>query len=129
MIVPSVFTLEPKKMNFEAHIPHLDCGVARAKSVEKVQMDGFQSALVSDNATTGHKLQGATLENLFVHTWSHRGNWVHVVLSRVKSLSGLHLRMPLSSDPNKCNSQERLENKLRELRARCPIETDVFRRL
>ena len=45
---------------------------------------------VNDNiATTGHKLQGVTLNNLIVKSWSYATHWVYVALSRVTSLEGL----------------------------------------
>jgi hypothetical protein len=54
-----------------------------------------------NNATTGHKLQGCGVDNLFVHSWSYVTNWVYVMLSRVKTLDGLFLRHPLSMDLRK----------------------------
>ena len=37
-------------------------------------------------ATTGHKLQGMSLDNLVVNSWAYRfENWVYVVLSRVRT--------------------------------------------
>jgi hypothetical protein len=48
--------------------------------------------VLTNHATTGHKLQGQTKETLFISTWFHGKNWPYVVLSRVKRLSGLFLR-------------------------------------
>ena len=43
-------------------------------------------------ATTGHKLQGLSKDYLIVHSWNYScANWIYVVLSRVRTLSGLFL--------------------------------------
>ena len=57
---------------------------------------------MNDNiATTGHKLQGATLTNLIVKSWDYKvTNWIYVVLSRVKQLTGLVLCQPLDENRN-----------------------------
>jgi hypothetical protein len=47
-----------------------------------------------NHATTGHKLQGKTVKSLVIAEWSKVENWAYVVLSRVKTLSGLFLMIP-----------------------------------
>ena len=48
--------------------------------------------LNSSISTTGHKLEGKTLQNLIVNSWAyHCPQWIYVVLSRVTSLKGLIL--------------------------------------
>jgi hypothetical protein len=54
-----------------------------------------QFALNVNHATTGHKLQGKTLDKLFISSWSYSTNWPYVLLSRVRTLSGLYLRKEL----------------------------------
>ena len=44
-----------------------------------------------NDATTGHKLQGMSVDNLLVMTWSFMENWIYVVLSRMRALKGLFL--------------------------------------
>lgn len=51
--------------------------------------------LVLNSATTGHKLQGKSVEKLLVSHWNTAQNWTYVVLSRVRTLTGLHLRSAL----------------------------------
>ena len=47
-------------------------------------------------ATTGHKLQGMSLDNLVVNSWGYAfENWVYVVLSRVRKRAGLILNTKL----------------------------------
>ena len=55
----------------------------------KVQMKGNQFSLVSNTATTGHKLQGCTVDSIFVTDWRYDGTWAYVVLSRVRTMKGL----------------------------------------
>jgi len=63
-----------------------------------VRMSGTQFPIISNSCTTGHKLQGVTVEALLVNNWEYKQNWAYVVLSRVKTMSGLYLRVPLSED-------------------------------
>ena len=64
-----------------------------------VYLTATQIPLISDNATAGHKLQGVSLDNLYVPSWNYDRNWPYVVLSRVHTLKGLFLGKPL--DPSK----------------------------
>ena len=56
--------------------------------------------VIINHATTGHKLQGKTVKTLVIVEWSKYKNWAYVVLSRVKTLSGLFLTKPLPDDIN-----------------------------
>ena len=58
------------------------------------------------NARTVHKLQGKTLESVVVSSWDYTGNWVYVVLSRVTTLKGLFLRLPLNGEKTRGMSKE-----------------------
>ena len=59
-----------------------------------------QFPINSNIATTGHKLQGMSKDALIVNSWNYSfANWIYVVLSRVRTLSGLYLCSPL--DMNK----------------------------
>jgi hypothetical protein len=59
----------------------------------------------SNDATTGHKLQGMSKDAINVSSWPTGNlaamfkNWENVVLSRVRTLSGLYLVTPI--DMNK----------------------------
>ena len=93
-----VFMLEPEtKQTFCVNVPYpdsLQTGAPRA-ATQLLYMRGTQLPILCNNATTGHKLQGATIGTLFVHSWSNVRNWTYVVLSRVKTLKGLFLRRKL----------------------------------
>jgi hypothetical protein len=73
------------------------------KRVKKSQMAmrGVQLPVVSTNATTDHKLQGSSVDSIFVHAWIYEKNWAYVVLSRVRTFMGLYMRPPLAFDLKK----------------------------
>ena len=54
-----------------------------------------QFPILINHATTGHKLQGKSLNRLVIARWSNVKNWVLVVLSRVRELSGLFFVDPI----------------------------------
>ena len=76
------------------------------KSGKTIQSLQFPSNIA--NARTGHESQGKSLENMFVSNWSHTTNWVCVVSSRVKTIKGSFMRLPLNT--KKMNSEETVEN-------------------
>ena len=96
-VVSPVFMLEPKtKQTFCSKVPYPDSlQTGGQTSAQMLYMRGTQLPILCNNATTGHKLQGATIGTLFVHSWSNVRNWTCVVLSRVKTLKGLFLRQKL----------------------------------
>ena len=57
-----------------------------------------QLPVIVNNATTGHKLQGSSVDNLFVHQWTKVKNWNYVMLSRVRTRQGLLCRDPIPRD-------------------------------
>ncbi len=58
----------------------------------------------SDDAAIGHKLQGMSKDAIIVSSWPTRGlaamfeNWEYVILSCVRTLSGLYLVKPIDMD-------------------------------
>ena len=94
---PQFIEVKPTEHSFDAAIPlPKDLQSRSTTNLQHLRMKGTQLPIICNNATTGHKLQGATIEDLFVHSWTSVQNWIYVVLSRVKTLSGLYLRLPLS---------------------------------
>ena len=78
----------------------------------------------SNISTTGHKLQGRTLNNLIVNSWAYRcPHWVYVVLSRVRELKGLILNEKLDVH----RSYEARKDLIRwEKQIKASIETTTF---
>jgi len=98
---PVEFRIKPETFVFDVNLPIPDYLQVTYKEVERIRMKATQVPLLVNNATTGHKLQGATIKRIFVHSWRYEKNWPYVVLSRVTTLSGLFLRQHLSYDPGK----------------------------
>ena len=76
-----------------------------------------QIAVNSNIATTGHKLQGMSKDSLIVTDWNYQcANWIYVVLSRVRTRSGLYLAKPLNMEKefNVPASLMRFERRMRE---------------
>ena len=82
----------------------------------KTKMGGTQFPIVSNTATTGHKLPGCTVKNLLVNDWHYGSNWACVVLSRVKKMKGLCLQEPLSTDLSKYAMKDETRETLGEFR-------------
>jgi hypothetical protein len=66
----------------------------------------------SNDATTGHKLQGISKDVIIITSWPTGGlaamfkNWEYVVLSRVRTISGLFLIKPIDMDKSFKPSEE-----------------------
>ena len=100
---PPTFCLRSESYAFTANWPvpeNLQHSLGRRgnKSTEPIKMYGQQFPCVLNNATTGHKLQGKTVDNIFICNWNYTNNWVYVVLSRVKKHTGLYLHQPLDNN-------------------------------
>ena len=65
--------------------------------------------VVLNHATTGHKLQGKSLDALVIAQWSKTKNWAYVVISRVRTLAGLFLTHPIPDDIDFMPSSDYLE--------------------
>ena len=82
----------------------------------KIQLTHFP--IVLNHCTTGHKLQGKSLDQLVITEWNKTQNWGYVVLSRVRTLEGLFLIKPLpldmdfSPDSNYLEMMERLRKNI-----------------
>ena len=92
----STFKLEPKKYSFTANYPTPEAFRTGRSKTEKIKMSAIQFPLISNNATTGHKLQGASKDAIYIAKFTYGiQNWPYVVLSRVRTRRGLFLREPL----------------------------------
>ena len=95
------------------------------------RMKGNQFPLISNSCTTGHKLQGCTLEALLVNdsSWYYAANWAYVVLSRVKTMKGLFLRRKLLRNLKKYQKSEdmvRMIQKFRDTIAVKELDQQVY---
>ena len=77
--------------------------------------------ITSSISTTGHKLQGKTLDHLVVNSWGYRcTHWVYVVLSRVRTLRSLILNVKL--DEHRDYSKERIVKVGKGFEGKCGIK-------
>jgi hypothetical protein len=99
------FTLEPKKYTTVVKVkPH---PFAQAPMQFTCRMTQLPVNL--NDATTGHKLQGMSKDAIIITSWPKGGlfkNWEYVVLSRVRTLSGLYLFKPIDMDKSFKPSEE-----------------------
>ena len=95
-----IFNLEPEQLSPEVNVKHHHTSTRKQKLCCKMN----QIPANSNDATTGHKLQGMSKDIIIVSLWPIGGlslmfkNWEYVVLSRVRALSGLYLVEPIVMD-------------------------------
>jgi hypothetical protein len=119
-IQPPFFTVTPEQHVVKAKILKPRALQVKGKERETLKLKVTQLPVVVNNATTGHKLQGSGVAELFVHNWSYVTNWVYVMLSRVRTHSGLYCRKPISSDLSKYAVPESLKRMLSTFSDRAP---------
>ena len=93
-IVPRRFEVETLRTSFY-------CDMCLPNGKETVAMKGRQFPIISNTCTTGHKLQGCTVDTTLANDWWYSANWVYVVLSRVRTMEGLYIAERLSHDLTK----------------------------
>jgi hypothetical protein len=99
---------------YNVHFPVSDMGGNEKRAATTMQLTQFP--VVVNYATTGHKLQGKSVDELMIAQWSKVKNWAYVVLSRVRTLKGLFLEHPIPDDidfsphPEYLDMMERLRN-------------------
>lgn len=131
-VQPQLFSVEPKNYTFQAEVPKPKLLQTKGKEREELHMKAVQLPILINNATTGHKLQGSGVDNLFVHNWKYVTNWPYVVLSRVRTSKGLFFRKPLSSDLTKYavpNALHRMLEKFRSTRSPTYWSDDEYEEL
>ena len=119
-IKPNTFKIFPKEHSFECKLLLPSDMQQTGKDTELFYMKATQFQIIVNNATTGHKLQGSGVENLFVHNWYYVTNWVYVILSRVKTRSGLFLRNKLDNSLSKYSVPKKLTRMISKLKDKTP---------
>lgn len=114
-ITPSEFTVEPATFNFS-------CRMTVGMEELYVGMSGYAFPIISNSCTTGHKLQGCTVDEILVNDWFYGANWAYVVLSRVKTMAGLYLRKKLSTDLKKYAKPDAMKRMLKKFSETLSVE-------
>ena len=107
-VADSLFRLSPQELFFKTKLPS-------PTGEREIGMKALQLPVIVNNATTAHKLQGSTVDSIFVHQWSTKRNWNHVVLSRVREMKGFFARKPLPSKLELHKVPKKLDNMLHVL--------------
>jgi hypothetical protein len=87
--------LKPKRITCKARFPFpslLETRITHRTKRENIKIQLTQIPVNISNARTVHKLQGRSIDNLFVSCLNYTDNWIYVALSRVKTSKGLFLR-------------------------------------
>jgi hypothetical protein len=86
------FRIDAIKGVYKVKFPVMAMG-RETRVITTIQLAQFPSVI--NYATTGHKLQGKSVDELVIAEWSKVKNWAYVVLSRVRTLAGLFLESPI----------------------------------
>ena len=95
----------------------------KKKQKMKVAMQQFPVNL--NDATTAHKLQGCSKNNLIVKDWFYSHGWVYTVLSHVRTLDGLFLMRPLIFKPGRFDIPQALKWFDNRMRSKIPEKVKV----
>ena len=80
-IIPNTFQLESIEFHITARILKPKLLQMKEDECEMVKMKATQLPVISNQATTGHKLQDACINQFFVNNWNYTTNWPYIVLS------------------------------------------------
>lgn len=120
-IKPPTFSLEPKEFSFEVSLKPPCILQIQPTVTTTMKLKALQLPVIRNTATTGHKLQGASLDHLFVHNWEYRcPNWIYVVLSRVRTMKGLTFRTPLKYSKETFQLSQDYTAFLKNFAKKCP---------
>ena len=113
-VMPATFLVESETHTFRTTI---EIGYDSHSS----HMKGTQFPLISNSCTTGHKLQGCTVDRILCCDWYYGANWAYVVLSRVKTMAGLKMKFGLSYDLDKYRKPTDMTRMLKDFREKWTI--------
>ena len=107
-IIPQTFLVKPKEWYFNADILKPRALQVKDNDCETLKMKATQLPVISNHATTGPKLQGTSMDELFIHSWSYTMNWPYIVLSRLRTSEGLFVRKKLDANLSKYEVPQKL---------------------
>lgn len=114
--------INPREFNVTSQAFSFRARMKVAGEEKHVSMRGHQFALISNCATTGHKLQGYTASCLLVLSWVYNSNWAYTVLSRVRTMAGMYMLKPLTTSLEKYAMPDRMKQMLETFRQNLPLK-------
>ena len=115
-IIPQTFLVKPKEQYFIANILKPRALQVKDDNHETLKMKATQLPVISNHATSDHKLQGASVDKLFIHSWSYTTNWPYIVLSRKRTSEGLFIRKKLDAKLSKHEVPQKLRTMIQWLK-------------
>ena len=104
----------PRRFTIESQVTSFHCKMHLEGEKEWLALRGTQFPIISNSCTTGHKLQGCTVEDILANDWNFGANWVYVVLSRVKTMAGLYIRQKLPLKLEKYAKSQEMKDMIRK---------------
>ena len=90
--IPNNKSEKPKKFKLLTESDHVSIRMKVANIEHKINARMLHFGVNSNKTTTGHKLQGASLNRMVVRSWSYTfPNRMYVALSRVRTFEGLFI--------------------------------------
>ena len=114
--------ISPRRFNIESDNFTFKCRMMVGDEELYAGMKGRQFPIISNSCTTGHKLQGCTVDSILANDWYYGANWVYVVLSRVRTMKGLYIRKPLSKDLKKYEKPAAMKEMLKKFQDTIAVE-------
>ena len=115
-ILPATFQMSIDTYNAFVELPVQDEHKIYCRDTQIMSVKFKQFPFTLNDATTVHKLQGSSVDTLYIYSWFHEGNWIYVALSRVRTHSGLFLKEPLKiEDLKKYAVDPKLKQMLQDL--------------
>ena len=86
------FILKPRSFSCTFYLEDLQSDMkVPSKKKTAIKVTVRQLPIILNDATTGHKLQGMSKDQVIVQSWDYRNEgWIYTVLSRVRKLLGLY---------------------------------------
>ena len=100
-IIPQTFLVKPKEWLFNVNNLKPKALQVKDDDHETLKIKATQLPVISNHATTGHKLERTSMDELFIHSWSYTTNWPYIVLSRLRTSEGLFVRKRLDANLSK----------------------------
>lgn len=70
--------ITPRQFEIKPQVFSSTCMMNLGDQDRYIEMKGLQFPIISNTCTTGHKLQGCTVDSILTNDWYYGANWVYV---------------------------------------------------